>query len=398
MADNQLDILIKFGLSKEKATEAAGELKKIKEQTTETGKEGVKQEAAVEEATKKTFASKKQLKDILKQIGHEFPILGSLGRLAINPIALAAAGCVAAFTLWRKRTDELAQSLGGIEMPDVRSSQVEIINNTAAAYGRLAEKMREVEINAKNARIELDNMKAGIKGNAEFMKALGINVGNQPERAQADATATVQAGLRATGERQLAAAGNISADNPEIAKLAELAKAAEAEITKSRTRLADIGKLSEINHRMANYDPRKIWGDFRMQMRYGRVGSYSEAEEIERNSISQQQTVIDRYRSVQMDRTNRLGLYNAGKANIAAADAMTGERRDLQFGIASSTAKAGMDSIQSGAAGLTGALTQFPVATRELLQGVSYLMQAIADLKAASQLTKQISNQTRQMQ
>ena len=49
-----------------------------------TGEEGKKQEKEVEQATRKTFASKKDLRSILKQLGQEFPILGQIGRLAIN--------------------------------------------------------------------------------------------------------------------------------------------------------------------------------------------------------------------------------------------------------------------------------------------------------------------------
>lgn len=94
MADNLVEILIKFGLDKSKATEAAAQIKDIQTASTEAGNAGVKAEAEVTEATKKTFASKKSLKDMVKELGREFPILGQLGRLALNPIAAATTAAI----------------------------------------------------------------------------------------------------------------------------------------------------------------------------------------------------------------------------------------------------------------------------------------------------------------
>ncbi len=84
MADNQFEILIKFGLSKEKATEAVSELKKLGEQSTATGKEMNK---AAEEGAAKFGDVKKSIGLVSAQLGP----LGDVLRYVFNPGILGAA-------------------------------------------------------------------------------------------------------------------------------------------------------------------------------------------------------------------------------------------------------------------------------------------------------------------
>jgi len=97
MPDNQLDILIKFGLSKEKATEAVNELKKIETATKETGKAGVKAATQAAEAwaqfANRVAGSKAELAELatrLKAISEHMPLIARLG-IDINPKPFVAA-------------------------------------------------------------------------------------------------------------------------------------------------------------------------------------------------------------------------------------------------------------------------------------------------------------------
>lgn len=84
MADNQFDILIKFGLSKEKATEAGAELKKLEEQGKRAGTETAK---GADQANTK-FGD---LKKSVNLVGGELGGVGQLLRYVFNPGILGAA-------------------------------------------------------------------------------------------------------------------------------------------------------------------------------------------------------------------------------------------------------------------------------------------------------------------
>lgn len=84
MADQQFDILIKFGLSKEKATEAASELNKLEEAGKRAGNETAK---ATETANAKFKDAKKSVELLSAQLGP----LGQVLRYVFNPAIVGAA-------------------------------------------------------------------------------------------------------------------------------------------------------------------------------------------------------------------------------------------------------------------------------------------------------------------
>jgi hypothetical protein len=183
MADNQFDILIRFGLSKEKATEAVNELKKIEAQTKITGTEGVKQEAAVTEATKKTFTSKKQLKDMVKQLGQEFPLLGAAGRLAMNPIVAATAAVTASFAIMKNKFDAAVASMGGVQLPDISEDAVK-------RYERIAEASSKIASNVGNISRGL----SAAEKNRDILNAFLTGAGGAPDDSAARSAAAETAG------------------------------------------------------------------------------------------------------------------------------------------------------------------------------------------------------------
>lgn len=255
MADAEKNLKIGINIATTKTGPGAvKELDDVKKAATDAGKEGVKQEAAVEEATQKTFASKRDLKSMVKQLGHEFPILGQVGRLALNPIAAASAGIVASFVIWNKRLQELTRSLGGIEMPDVSDDVTKSINLQADAWGRVAEKMAEAKTHAKEFKTEFEATVATIKANDELAKALGLKTGTKALQQEAAATATQASRIESDARARLKSAGNppsVERENDIQAKLDELANAAREEIKKAQDR---IKKLENYRDRLPFVD------------------------------------------------------------------------------------------------------------------------------------------------
>ena len=124
---NEFDILIKFGLSKEKATEAVQELTKVQQAATKTSAEATKQQQSQKEgsanlsktveelnrnvvqgtdstekntrANKQNFASIQDVKNAFKGLALEIPGVGRFLAL-LNPYTAAVAGIAAATAIW----------------------------------------------------------------------------------------------------------------------------------------------------------------------------------------------------------------------------------------------------------------------------------------------------------
>lgn len=340
MADNIFEILIKYGLDSTKAKEAASELKKIEEQTKTTGKEGVKQQKDVKDATEKTTVSKKQLKDMVQGLRNEFPVLGRVAALAINPIAFSVAAITGAFVILKRHTAEMERSMGAITMPEITEEDVTRVERAAISYGKLAENMLAFGTNAKTAQQSLDDLRKDIQADAALRKALGFDDGTAPDRAAAEATGATAAGLQAAGLSRLARAGNVNPDNVGIAKLKAQAETAEAEKRITEQRIADLQRLKELSTgRWQNYDPRKIVGDMQFHARYKGLGSYDEALELERANLAASQGFIDQYGNVSKDRNARAAIRKEGLLDLSTASGMAREAVDIRSGI--QTAEAG---------------------------------------------------------
>jgi hypothetical protein len=78
---------------------------------TEMGGKGSEANKAIAAETEKVIGKKAQSLKALRELGREFPILGALGRLAFNPLALAAAGVTMLFQRLKQDIANLEQSL-----------------------------------------------------------------------------------------------------------------------------------------------------------------------------------------------------------------------------------------------------------------------------------------------
>lgn len=139
-ADAEAYAALKLELKAKAAERAAQQATEEKNYASQAAKEAASSattytNAMVEQITtdEKAFTSKKQLKDMFKQLGHEIPLLGQLGHLALNPIALAVAGITAAFAIFRLRVNEAAHAMARMELPDLSELDPVRIDAAAAA-------------------------------------------------------------------------------------------------------------------------------------------------------------------------------------------------------------------------------------------------------------------------
>jgi hypothetical protein len=124
MADTPKDFEIRIVTSADLAAAKASaqELGNISTAAKASADTQVKAGQDVQEVETKAFASKLQLRQAVKGLAMEFPILAHIGRLAINPITAAVALATGAWAIWKARIDATVTSLGGVEMPDVGDS------------------------------------------------------------------------------------------------------------------------------------------------------------------------------------------------------------------------------------------------------------------------------------
>ena len=402
MPDNILDILIRFGLDKSKANEAAAAIKNLGEETKKAGAEGVKAEEEVSKATEKTFTKKKELKDMIKQLGHEFPLLGQVGRLALNPIALASASIVAAFQIWKYRTDELTKALGGIEMPDVSSSAAEAVDKMSAAYDKLADKMAKAADHSEKIKQSLEETLKIIDANVALQKAMGVDNSVAGDTAKAFATVQAALALDADARSRKRGAGEPGSKDDET-KLAEKydailkeATAAQEAAKARRFEIADMRALSPT-------DPKRVWYDWKFRMRYGMDATYDDALGIEDRAFATAQQQINNATAFQAgvkDRANRRSTIEAADKDIAEAKKVLGSAPSIfagagaaGFGIATQDLKSyDATKIQLGN-GMSG-IAALGTETAKLVEAMRYIVQALDNLKRANEVAAEAKRRT----
>ena len=156
MPDNILDILIRFGLDKTKANEAAAELRKVGEEAKRTHSTTA---AEAEKAEIKT----KDLHKANKLLSHELGIIGHYLRYVFNPGILGAAALAstvgkvsdAFFGFLKSLTESAANAVRGIG--DIKQAMLELEIQQAKADVKFKESLAEFERQSKR-KIELINL------------------------------------------------------------------------------------------------------------------------------------------------------------------------------------------------------------------------------------------------
>lgn len=136
MADEK-DFQIKLVASADMraAKDAARALQEVRKETGQEAKET--QDSA--KSSERLALKKNELRAAVKGLSLEFPVLGRLAALALNPISLFVAGAASAWGIWTRRIKEATDALGGFEMPDVSGSKLEGIRQATEAWGKYAE-------------------------------------------------------------------------------------------------------------------------------------------------------------------------------------------------------------------------------------------------------------------
>lgn len=395
MADSQFDILIRILAQQVGNEKAADILKKVREESTLTGKEGVKQEEAVAEATKKTTSSKKQLKDMVKGVGVEFPLLGRLGQLALNPLTMLVSSIVAGFGLWTNRVRELTRAMGGIEMPDVKTTDVERIDAMARAWGTLAEKMAAAATATKSIRADYAATIKLIESNDKFLTALGMDTGNAATVQKAGVAAAAADALELDAKARLARAGtpgSVEAEAAMAKKFADDVAAASAEKDVIKARINDIIDTRDLGQGILSTD--NIAAGARYTLRYGNMLP-DDALTVEQASLAGQQAIIDRGGQFEFSRRSRAvrrsEVADATK-DLDEVDRLRAENRDLRQQAATFSAGAGAKLISSGASGF-GDIAGMAQSASNLAQGVAMVAKAIAEMNQANaEIRRSINN------
>lgn len=388
--DNNLDITVRV-LTQQLGEKAPEVIKKIREETTKAAAAGVKAETEIAAATDKTFTSKKQLKDMVKQLKLDFPLLGQIGRLALNPIFLATTAVTAGFQIWNKRVAELTRSLGGIEMPDVSESAIDRVNKMASAWGDMAAKMAAAKNASGDIKRNLDDLVKTIDANAELLRAMGVDVGGQPAADKAAATMSGAAALEASGRARIARARTPGSKSSEAAELERM----EATAVSAQKEMTDAGSRRDVllkGKSLGPYDPRRLYYDNLLRIRYGYGTSYDEAIEMERGNIASSQGVVDsfgRAKAVAASREVRRSEIKAGEADITAAGGLRSQGMDLYRTAANTDMASGFKKLGGVNMG-QGDILALVAETAKLAEALSLIASATGNIRRANQAAEAI--------
>ncbi len=374
--NNGFEIPISFPLNKTGAKEAAAELDKLKASTTDAGKEGVKQQEAVEDATKKTFASQKQLKDLVKQVALEFPVVGAAGRLMMNPVVAATAATTLAISQLISKTEEAARSMGGWQLPDLSEDAV-------SRFERMAEAAKKFAASAPDIKSAATDLAKLIDLQNSFAKGAGMDLGTKPEEIKAQAYREVGDRLAARAQENAAAAGNINPNNKVLEKQGPKVLAAlEAEKKRFEERLAFLDEDSTWKAKGFRY----LW-------RYG-LSSPDAARAQEQSGLDSVDSQIANLTAIGANRGRRLGLRDQAGRDATDAAAMY-EQSASSSGAAASIAGSQFQKAAGGIdptdiAGTLRAMVQLAVLFQ---QGQALVKQAMdAQEKSNADLLRKLNN------
>lgn len=307
MADDTLDIYLRIITQEVGQEKADAILKRVREETKESSRATAQATEVTKENTKAVegqLSSKQQLRGALRGLSSEFPILGRVASMVLNPMTLATAGLVAAFQIWRSRVDELAKSLAGVELPQMGQTEVNLIEKYARQMGELAEKTDLTREAMRLLKQELDEI-ASIE---ESGKLFGIEPGSEGALAKMEARERMAQALEERGRALVQAAAGIRPDDPKLQAdqkaAADAAEAANREAEKRMQYISDVEAMPrwrQLPHR------------FLLAKRYGIGASFEDAYAQERGVIQSNRQVLGQFAAFQTGAQRRAQL-RAGAA------------------------------------------------------------------------------------
>lgn len=302
------------------------------------------------DSTDRAFTSKKQLKDAIKQLGHEFPILGSLGRLALNPITAIVAGITGAFALWNAKIKEVETTYASMELPDLSppdpakiNASTEAWKNYGAAVAKIAEDMNGIEQQtartlaaisataAMLAKMRQDEAKKNTTGQAAGGPGADAFFEREAARATFETESKAAQDLlkRAKEAEAKAKAERINSPEADARNLADMKAQAEAAEKSKAIEMARLKDIADATNPDANN-----WGaKFRVIWRQFANGTDTQGlADIANQNIDSADAVIGRYNRALKDkpardarRSARDENYSQSSADIEAANKMQEE-------------------------------------------------------------------------
>ncbi len=174
-ADFKVKISVDASSAVSGAQQTSAELGKIGE----AGKKAWQDNA---EGADKAAGSTKNISDALKGLGREFPILGQVGRLALNPLALAVAGIAYAFGLAKQKLEEWNAALDAMAARNAQKdflpgieAKVAALQDAAASGAAFQESLRGMgeaeDAFAKKVGLAIDKLREFVTAQAEVRSA-----------------------------------------------------------------------------------------------------------------------------------------------------------------------------------------------------------------------------------
>ncbi|HTR40118.1 MAG TPA: hypothetical protein VMH87_00695 [Pseudomonadales bacterium] len=154
-ADQALNILIKLGVVGEKDAEAVKQLLQDTAKSAQTvGQESAgaadktsgftKEMGKLADSTGELDLKKRELLESMRMVTAQFPMLGEAARTFFSPTTASIFLIIGAFALWKNRVEEMAQSLGAIQLPDF-SESIRDAQNGASAWQGMAKAVQDAD-------------------------------------------------------------------------------------------------------------------------------------------------------------------------------------------------------------------------------------------------------------
>lgn len=362
MADFKIKIITDASNTVAGSKQAAAALNDVGKDAEAAGK-------VMQEADDKSFASKKQLKDAVKGLAAEFPVLAHYANLALNPITFVVSGVGGAFALWQAKVEGVTRALAGVEMPDINPKQIGLVTAAAEAYKSLAEaaedaakaynsvdaasdraskkiaaeieqkkRLMVADKNLELAYLEADKNELSVseyerrkRGIEDKYAGYGVAMTAQEKQLAIEEKADRAKKLRADAEAKATEAGKIRVGTAvnEGNTEAELKKAYDKALASQAARRQRIMDMVPLRDKEGPWY-QQAWQNMQMRWNYGLSSTPTSAIEMEQSGMAEDQNPIDRYRRFMQGKEGRADLRKRQGQLSAEAGKELGEAKTLE--------------------------------------------------------------------
>lgn len=135
----QFSIKIVTSAELKAAQDSAKALQDVGTAGKESGEMQKKAGKEIEEVEKKALASKKDLRAMVRGLALEFPVLGHVARIAVDPLARTVMVVTAAFAIFAARVREATRAMSQAVLPDISPQKIGQVTAYAEAWNAFRE-------------------------------------------------------------------------------------------------------------------------------------------------------------------------------------------------------------------------------------------------------------------